>query len=142
MIETRIINRIKRVTALIYANAKLASPGKWYMSHGHVIAPGRNKRGGVDFDVACQPWDSKQHTVYGLNPRDKGRDDMRHIATCEPKTMQELVEDVTLLLDERESVTALATQIADLLGNTMGADESDRAKALLDAVETYLMGDK
>jgi hypothetical protein len=117
MINTTTINRIKRVTSLIAANAQATSPGPWYMSHGHVISPGKNKRGGTDFDVCSQPWDDKQHTVYGINAGMSGRNDMRHIATCDPVTMTKLVKDVTALLEERETVSGLATKLADLLGN-------------------------
>lgn len=141
MIETRTINRIKRVTALIDENAKQATPGPWSVSHSHLI--GFDEKTKKSFDIASQPY-KREHCVYGVHPDAGGWGfkDMRYMATVSPITMTRLTADVRELLDERENVTALATKIADLLGNTMGADESDRAKALLDAVETYLMGDK
>jgi hypothetical protein len=139
MIETSAINRIKRVIATIAANTEATSPGPWYMSHGHVISPGEYTKGGADFDVCKQPWNEKDHTVYGINPGMSGRNDMRHIATCEPSTMKGLVKDVTRLLEERENVVELAALIADLLGNTMGADDSDDATRLLAAAEAYVI---
>jgi hypothetical protein len=138
MIETSAINRIKRVIATIAANTEATSPGPWYMSHGHVISPGKNKKGGADFDVCKQPWNEKDHTVYGINAGMSGRNDMRHIATCEPTTMKGLVKDVTRLLEERDDVPSLAKQIEELLAYSVGREQPDKDRKLLEAVEAYL----
>lgn len=140
------INRIKRVASEIACNALSTSPGPWYMSHGHVISPGKKLpplpgerfSRSAAFDVASQPWDKKHHTIEGLNAYDTGRNDMRHIATCEPSRMAKLCADIDELLAERESVVELAVQLDQLINNTMGGDEDPRAKALGDAVEAYL----
>lgn len=138
MIDIMTINRIKRVTALIAANAEATSPGPWYMSHGHVISPGKNKRGTSDFDVCAQPWSEKEHTVYGLNAGMSGRNDMRYIATCEPTAMKKLAADVSELLAERDDVSSLAVMLDQLINNTVGGDDDPRAAALGKAVEAYL----
>lgn len=121
MTDDRTINRLKRTTALIDANAKLASPGPWRISHGHVYANVPKKEderfSTRCFDICSQPWAKSHHTIYGLNPstdRNAAYKDMRHIATCEPQTMQQLVADVGLLLAEREELLALN---AELHGN-------------------------
>jgi len=134
--DTKITNRIKRLIATIAANTEATSPGPWYLSHGHVISPGKNTKGGSDFDVCSQPWDTKQHTVYGINAGMSGRNDMRHIATCDPTTMKKLIADVQALLDERESVVELAARIADLLGNP--AELTIEAQKLLVAAEDFI----
>lgn len=144
-ITATVVNRIKRITSLIEANIGATSPGKWYMSHGHVISPGTRRpplpgqrfAASADFDVCSVP-SGKDHKIYSFNTSESGRNDMRYIATVEPTTMKQLVSDVTALLDERDNVTKLAMRIDDLLNNTMGADESPRARALAEAVETYL----
>ncbi len=140
MIETSIINRIRRVTSLIGANAVATSPGPWYMSHGHVISPGKSPGKNTDFDI-CGPPIINAHTVSRLNPGDTGRNDMRYIATVEPTAMKRLGEDVKLLLDERGSLTALAQLIDDLVNNTMGGNRDPRAKALGEAAEKFLTED-
>lgn len=137
-INTTTINRVIRVASEIAANAHNTSPGPWYMSHGHVISPGKNKKGTGHFDVCSQPWDEKQHVIEGLNPKDTGRNDMRHIATCEPKRMVQLTEDIGALLDERGDVTALACLLDDMINNTINGDADPRAKALGAAVDAYL----
>lgn len=132
------INRIKRVTAEIAANTASTSPGPWFMSHGHVISPGENKKSRAYFDVCSQPWHQTHHTVYGINAGVTGRNDMRHIAACEPTRMKKLTEDIGELLAEREDVTALAQRLDELINTTIGGDADPRAKALGEAVEAYL----
>lgn len=146
-ITTQTINRITRVTSLIEANSAGTSPGPWYMSHGHVISPGKKllpppgdrfpKQ--ADFDVCATP-SGKDHTVYRTNPGGygSGRGDMRYIATVEPVAMRRLVEDVRALLNERDDVTELAVRLDDLINNTMGGHDDERAKRLGEAVEAYL----
>lgn len=146
-INTTTINRIKRVIGEIAANAtNSTSPGPWYMSHGHVISPGKKLpvppgqrfAPQAAYDVCSTP-SGKDHTVYGKNPAtDYGRGDMRHITTCEPVRMVKLAEDVQSLLDERGDLTALACVLDDLINNTIGGNDDPRAKALGEAVEAYL----
>lgn len=136
MITTSSINRTKRVIGEIAANIKATSPGPWYMSHGHVISPGKGQN--TDFDIASQPHHKSHHTIYGLNTGDTGRNDMRYIATVEPVRMTKLVEDVGALLAEREDISSLCELLDDLINNTMGGNADPRAAALGEAVEAYL----
>lgn len=102
MISQQTINRIVRVTDLIEANAKLATPGPWDISHGHVIKHDRTADGKnyVGYDIASQPYERNQ-CVYGVHPK-PGYPDMRHIKTCAPDVMLKLVEDVRELINERK----------------------------------------
>jgi len=97
----KVLSRARRVLALIEANAKQATPGPWDISHGHVFK-GEEKNGKWHaFDIACQPWERSQ-CVYGVHPNkwNMSDRDMRHIATCDPKTMQQLAADLRELLPE------------------------------------------
>lgn len=141
-INTSTINRVKRVISEIAANVKATSPGPWYLSHGHVISPGKStpekpSQFNHDFDVCSVP-SGKDHKIYGYNTGATGRNDMRHIVQCEPVRMAKLTEDVQSLLDEREDITALACRLDDLINQTLGGNSDPRAKALGVAVETYL----
>jgi hypothetical protein len=90
--------RLRRVTALIKANAQRATPGRWWISHSHVIANGKD---GKAFDVACQPW-RRDLACYGVNPGSE-MDNMRHIATCYPEAMIQLADDIDALLSTLEA---------------------------------------
>ena len=102
--RAKLLNRLKRRLELIEENAKKATPGPWSISHSHVIK--HEKRGDkvISFDIAARPWEQRM-CVYGINPHD-GTDwaDMRFIATCEPKTMLSLVDDVRLILKELQQL--------------------------------------
>lgn len=98
----KMINRITRKLALIEENAKQATPGPWSISHSHVVK--YHKRGEKDFsyDIAAQPWEKKM-CVFDVSPYANGSRDMRYIATCDPKSMLELIADVRKLLEELPS---------------------------------------
>ncbi len=139
------INRIKRVIGEIATNTQSTSPGPWYRSHGHVISPGPKlaplANGFVptkDFDVCSQPWDTKQHTVYGINSTSSGSKDMLHIATCEPVRMKKLTDDIAELLAEREDITAVATLLDTLMSYQIGKVRSPEYKKLNHALTAYL----
>lgn len=93
----KMLNRINRKLTLIEENAKRATPGPWSISHSHVIKHDSKS----SYDIACRPW-MKEQTVYEVYPyaSPSASDDMRYIATCEPKSMLELVADVRTVLAE------------------------------------------
>jgi hypothetical protein len=100
MIEdrTKRLNFIRRVFAEIEGNAKKATPGPWAISHGVVIKhdlgvlPDGSVRD-VSFDIAYQPHlEGQAH--FGVNPHASGWNDMRYIATVDPKTMLALIENL------------------------------------------------
>ncbi|MCB1466562.1 MAG: hypothetical protein KDK08_05320 [Rhizobiaceae bacterium] len=100
------MNRLKRFLDEIESNAKPATRGRWRMDHGHVIASReRTQEDGTIknevFDVACRPWDAKM-CVRLPNPYMSALQDMRHVATCYPEKMLELVKFVRRLLSEQE----------------------------------------
>jgi hypothetical protein len=104
--EQKRLNRVNRVLSLIEANARLATPGRWSLDHGQVVKMDFEKQpdGTIkdkSFDIACQPWERRM-AVRGVNPDSKmfaGFPDMRHIATCSPITMLQLVEDIRAILE-------------------------------------------
>jgi hypothetical protein len=138
IVNNKTINRIKRVTDLIDENAKLATPGRWAISHSHVYGTQIKDLGGgkcqrVYFDIASQPYERKQ-CVYGVHPDNwDSYKDMKHIVTCEPTVMTKLVADVRELLTEREDPRAL---VANMI-NALADDESHAAFKLGKALEAY-----
>lgn len=139
IVSTKTINRIKRVTSEIEANAALATPGRWEISHSHVFGTqikdlGEGKCQRVYFDIASQPYERKQ-CVYGVHPDHGGMGykDMKHIVTCEPERMKMLVADVRELLTEREDPRALVVNLI----NALADDESHPAFKLCKALEAY-----
>ena len=100
--EQKRLNRVSRLLTLIEENAKAATPGPWILTHNHVVKleyqKGANgKVTDKSFDIACEPWMQHQ-AVYGVNPQKHFSNNMRHITTCEPRTMLQLVEDVRAIL--------------------------------------------
>lgn len=124
----KLLNRVKRVTDLIEANGKLATPGPWSVSHSHVIKhqslpPAEGHRWGKDasFDVASQPY-KRDQACFGINPTGDGYPDMRYIATCNPQTMLNLVEDVRKLARKATLLDELV-KLDGLSGLPMGMRE-------------------
>lgn len=107
----KLLNRVKRRCDLIEENAKAAggADAAWSMNHGHVVRYMRSvtKDGKLiydhSYDVCQQPW-GKQHTVVGINPHGREREDMRHIATCNPAFMTSVVTDMRELAAKAEKL--------------------------------------
>jgi len=109
MMNVSTLHRLRRVTNLMKANAELATRGRWWMSHRHVLARDRKSQ---PFDVACEPW-LKAQTVYGVNQYSGGDANMRHIATCYPDAVIQLVGDVEALLEERDQIIEQCAAVAE-----------------------------
>lgn len=98
----KLLNRVNRVVSLIEENAKLATDCSWGISHSQVFGYKKDDQGKiVFFDIAMQPYEQRQ-CVYGLHPDRAGMGwkDMKHITTCQPKTMLKLCEDIRTILKE------------------------------------------
>ena len=134
IVNNKTINRLKRVTSLISENAKRATPEEWSLSHSHVVGRRPGKDGAVmHFDIASQPF-RRDMCVYGVHPDTGKADDMRHIATCQPKTMIQFCTDVQQLLTEREDPRALAINLI----NAIGIDRTKAETGLCAALEAYI----
>lgn len=87
---TNLLPRVKRTLCLIAANAKQATPGKWYVDRGDVVL-----------------------ALIGLA-------DMRYIATCDPATMSDLAADVSEFLDNPRLLAGhLVSVLPDSPDNTV-----------------------
>jgi hypothetical protein len=137
-IDTQTINRLKRVTALIDENAKQATPGRWSLSHSHLIGEKKDGEKYTYFDIASQPF-KRDMCVYGVHPDHGGMGfkDMRYFSTVQPLVMTKLTEDVRTLLAERDDATALTTRLFEVLDNEID-DRTPAQDDLLAAVEKYL----
>jgi hypothetical protein len=116
--EENDMNFLRRVLSLIEDNARLATQGSWGLDHGHVIGGtiDRTKDGKLidrRFDVAAPPWERRNSVRAPSQDTQVSFANMRHIATCQPKTMIRLVEVVRKLMEENQP------RLEDLQGMTL-----------------------